>query len=240
MQAERRLAVMQPYFFPYLGYFQLMAEVDAFVIFDDVNFINRGWINRNRININGAAHLITVPLKQASQNKLICEIDLGGDASWRDKLLKTLRQAYARAPQFARVFPLVEKIVLHPADNLADYLRESLVALRDFLGLPTEIVDTSRRYGNADLKAQTRIIDICLREGAGTYVNAIGGKELYEHAAFEEAGVKLQFLQPALPPYRHAGHAGEAFQPGLSMIDVLMCNDGETVTNMLKSGRCDD
>jgi hypothetical protein len=237
MRAERRLAIMQPYFFPYLGYFQLMAEVDAFVIFDDVNFINRGWINRNRININGAPHLITVPLKQASQNKLICEISVDDDLLWRDKLLKTIRQAYSRASQFARVFPLVERIVRHPAGNLADYLRHSLVNLRDFLGLGTEIISSSRRYENSNLMGQSRIIDICLREHTGIYVNAIGGKELYEHPAFELAGVKLQFLQPALPLY---DQSGAEFMPGLSIIDVLMYNDGPTVTNMLKSGRCDD
>ncbi|MEW9581164.1 WbqC family protein [Paraburkholderia sp. DGU8] len=237
MRAERRLAIMQPYFFPYLGYFQLMAEVDAFVVFDDVNFINRGWINRNRININGAPYLITVPLKQASQNKLICEISVDDHLSWRDKLLKTIGQAYSRAPQFARVFPLVESIVRHPAGNLADYLRHSLLNLRDFLGLGTEIISTSRRYENSNLTAQSRIIDICLRERADIYINAIGGKELYEHTAFESAGVKLRFLQPALPPY---GQSGAEFMPGLSMIDVLMHNDGQAVTNMLKSGRCHD
>lgn len=228
---------MQPYFFPYLGYFQLMTEVDAFVIFDDVNFINRGWINRNRINVNRAPHLITVPLKQASQNKLICEICMNDDLLWRDKLLKTIRQAYSRAPQFARVFPLVERIVRHPAGNLADYLRHSLINLRDFLGLGTEIISSSRRYENANLTGQSRIIDICLREHSGIYVNAIGGKELYEHTAFELAGVKLQFLQPALPPY---DQSGAEFMPGLSIIDVLMNNDGLSVTNMLNSGRCDD
>lgn len=224
---------MQPYFFPYLGYFQLMAEVDTFVIYDDVNFINRGWINRNQINLNGVAHLFTVPLKQASQNRLICDIDLADDALWRSKIVKTIRQAYARSPQFERVFPLVEQIAQHSASNLADYLRHSLTRLRDHLGLATQIVDTSRHYENADLKARARIIDICRREQANTYVNAIGGLELYRRDDFEQHGMQLQFLKPALP---HYAQAGKEFIAGLSIIDVLMCNDAATVTEMLKSG----
>jgi hypothetical protein len=232
MPTERRLAIMQPYFFPYLGYFQLMAAVDAFVIYDDVNFINRGWINRNRINVNGAPHLITVPLRQASQNKLICDISVEGSSQWREKILRTIRQAYARAPYFGRVFPLVEKIVRCPSDNLADYLRFSLIILRDHLGLGTEIVSSSQCYGNSNLKAQSRIIDICVRERADTYVNAMGGKALYEHAGFERAGLKLQFLAPDLPPY---DQGAADFMPGLSIIDILMCNDEVAVGSMLKS-----
>jgi hypothetical protein len=233
MQAERKLAIMQPYFLPYLGYFQLMAKADVFVLYDDVHFINRGWINRNRININGAAHLLTVPLRQASQNRLICDIATSEDASWRSKILKSIQQAYARASQFSRVFPLVERIVQYPASNLADYLLHSLTALRDHLELKTDIVATSRRYGNANLKAQARIIDICLRERADRYINSIGGLDLYDRAQFEEHGLKLSFLVPELRPY--AG-AHTCFVPALSIVDVLMHNDPASVTEQLLAG----
>ncbi|MDR6194877.1 WbqC family protein [Siphonobacter sp. SORGH_AS_0500] len=99
------LAIMQPYLFPYIGYFQLLNAVDKFVIYDDVAFINRGWINRNSILNNGKAQLFTVPLKEASQNKLIHEISIDTDQKWRDKLLKTIQQNYKKAPHFAAVFP---------------------------------------------------------------------------------------------------------------------------------------
>lgn len=232
MQADRRLAIMQPYFFPYIGYFQLMAKVDAFVVFDDVNFINRGWINRNRINVGGAAHTITVPLRQASQNRLICDIELGADPGWRTKMLKTIEQSYARAPHFDHVFPLLEAIVLHPATNLADYLLNGLTALRDHLRLQTDIVATSRQYANSALKGQERIIDICLRERTRMYVNPIGGTELYSHDAFTEQGLDLKFLQPALTPYA-CGRL--AYVPALSIIDVLMWNDAASVDHLLHS-----
>jgi hypothetical protein len=233
MQAERRLAIMQPYFFPYLGYFQLMANVDVFVVYDDVNFINRGWINRNRIDVNGAAHMLTVPLQQASQNRLICDISVSDDTAWRNKIVKTIQQAYARSSQFHRVFPLIERIVRHSADNLADYLLHSLTSLRDHLGLRTEIVATSRHYRNANLKAETRIIDICQREKADLYINSIGGRELYDRAQFEQSGVKLMFLTPALQPH---SHSAAPFIPGLSIIDVLMHNDESSIDEQLRGG----
>ncbi|MEK6292533.1 MAG: WbqC family protein [Paraburkholderia tropica] len=233
MQAERKIAVMQPYFLPYLGYFQLLAKVDAFVLYDDVNFINRGWINRNRINIGGNAHMLTVPLVHASQNRLICDIDMSTDTPWRDRLLKSIQQAYARSSQFTRVFPLIESIVRHPAHNLAAYLLHSLTMLRDHLGLDTELIPTSRLYDNAGLKAQARIIDICRRERADRYVNAIGGVELYDRDRFEQHGLKLSFLAPSLPPY---ATANTAFVPGLSIVDVLMHNEPAQLAEQLQAG----
>ncbi|KVL10575.1 WbqC family protein [Burkholderia sp. MSMB1826] len=230
MQAERRLAVMQPYFFPYIGYFQLMASVDTFVVFDDVSFINRGWINRNRINVNGAAHMITMPLRQASQNRLICDIDVADDANWRPRILRTIHQSYARSPHFSRVFPIIERILMHDARNLADFLVHGLIALRDHLRLDTHIVATSRRYENASLKAQARIIDIGRQERAAVYVNPVGGQDLYDPDAFAAAGLQLKFLTPDLAPYTSVRGP---FIPALSIIDVLMCNDDSAIDQLL-------
>lgn len=227
------LAIMQPYFLPYLGYFQLMAAVDTLVLYDDVNFINRGWINRNRFNLNGTAHMQTIPLQHASQNKRICDIHISDAENWRDKTLKTIRQAYARASQYARVYPLVEVIIKHPADNLADYLHHSLIMLHEHLGLPTRLVGSSRAYGNQALKAQARIIDICQRERAERYINAIGGVELYDRAAFEAHGLQLTFLHPALPAY---DTGAVPFVPGLSVVDVLMHNPPDAMQELLHAG----
>ncbi len=227
------LAIMQPYFLPYLGYFQLMAAVDTLVLYDDVNFINRGWINRNRFNLNGTAHMQTIPLQHASQNKRICDIHISDAENWRDKTLKTIRQAYAGASQYARVYPLVEAIIKHPADNLADYLHHSLIMLLEHLGMPTRLVGSSRAYGNQALKAQARIIDICQREHAERYINAIGGVELYDRAAFEAHGLQLAFLRPALPAY---DTGAVPFVPGLSIVDVLMHNPPDAMQELLHAG----
>ena len=119
-----KIAVMQPYIFPYIGYFQLINAVDKFVIFDDVNFINKGWINRNNILLNNLPYLFTLPLKKSSQNKLINEIEIANDKIWNQKFLKTLQAAYSKAPNFSEVYNLVDRIVNSGLDKLSDFLTE--------------------------------------------------------------------------------------------------------------------
>jgi hypothetical protein len=226
----KTIAIMQPYFLPYLGYFQLMAAVDKFVVFDDVNFINRGWINRNRLLLNGAAHTFTAPLRGASQNRLICEIELVDEPVWREKLLRTISQAYGNAPYYAQVFSLLESIVLYPSVRLDEFLLNSLREILRYLSLSVEIVGTSRIYKNAAFKGQERILDICRQEGAGTYVNSIGGMDLYDRHQFSEQGVRLQFLQSR--PIIYAQGQGEHV-PGLSILDVLMFNQPDVARQLL-------
>lgn len=217
----RRLAVMQPYLLPYIGYFQLMAAVDRFVIFDDVNYIQRGWINRNCILLDGKAHRFTLPLRDASQNRPICEIERVDDPAWAQRLLRTLHQAYARAPQYKTVIPLLERVLSHPALQLADYLRHSLELVHAYLGLDCELVSSSSIYGNAALKGQERILDICRQEGAAVYVNAIGGAAIYAAEEFDARGISLRFLRPHLTRYPQWG---APHLPWLSIVDVLMFN----------------
>lgn len=232
MTASRghRVAVMQPYLLPYIGYFQLMAAVDRFVLFDDVHYIQRGWINRNRILLDGQPHRFTLPLRGASQNRLICEIERIDDPAWATRLLRTLHQAYARAPQYAAVLPLLERVLGNPALPLADYLRHGLEAVHAYLGLRCELVPSSRAYGNAELKGQQRILDICRQEGAQVYVNAIGGTALYDPAAFESRGVALRFLRPRPT---HYAQWGEPHLPWLSIVDALMFNSPAELRAML-------
>lgn len=210
---------MQPYFVPYIGYFQLMAAVDRFVLFDDVSFINRGWINRNRILAGGREHLMTVPLRGASQNQLIKQIALSDDVSWRGKLLKTIEQSYRKAPFYAETMPLVKDILSCPETMLAPWLRFSLTVLHGWLELPCQIVASSAHYENKDYKGAQRILDICRQEQASVYVNAPGGRDLYAPADFAALGVQLRFLKPRLEEYEQGA---AAFMPGLSIIDVLM------------------
>ncbi|TAN78061.1 MAG: hypothetical protein EPN14_06860, partial [Gallionella sp.] len=152
----KSIAIMQPYFLPYIGYFQLMAAADKFVVFDDVNFIKRGWVNRNRLLLDGAAHLFTVPLRGASQNRLICETELADGRGWREKLLRTVRQAYGRAPCYARASALLEGMLDYPSTRLDGFLLNSLREVVRYLSLEVEIECTSRVYRNAHLKGQER------------------------------------------------------------------------------------
>lgn len=225
------LAIMQPYFLPYIGYVQLMNAVDTFVLYDDVAFINRGWVNRNKLLINGQEYMFTVPLRDASQNKRINEVHLADDPKWRGKLLKTIEQGYRKAPNYQTVMPLTEKIVNFATDSIADLIYFSLVELSQYIGLPTRLVQSSSIYNNTDLKAQDRILDICRQEAATRYINPIGGTELYDKPTFEQAGIKLNFIKANRIEYPQ-GNRPE-FIPWLSILDVLMFNDIPTVQAML-------
>lgn len=224
------LAIMQPYFMPYIGYMQLMSAVDTFVLYDDVAFINRGWINRNRLLINGQEYLFTVPLKDASQNKRINEVHLADDPKWRSKLLKTIEQGYRKAPYYQTVMPLTEKVINFTTDSIADLVYFSLVELNQYLGLTTRLVQSSTIYANEDMKAQARILDICRQENAQRYINPIGGTELYDKPTFDQAGIQLNFIKSNRVEYPQFKNE---FVPWLSIIDVLMFNDVATVRTML-------
>lgn len=215
----KRLAIMQPYFFPYIGYWQLIHAVDRFVIYDDVNYIKGGWINRNRLLINGAPTYITVPLQQSSPYRRICDVALLPSSIWRNKLIKTVETTYRKAPYFSEVFPVVEKLIHYEAGNLAEYLVYQLQTLATFMGIATEFVITSRHYENDHLSGQARVLDIIKREGAATYLNLQGGQLLYDSEIFCNEGIDLRFISMRPLPYKQMV-AG--FVPYLSIIDALM------------------
>ncbi|KAA9357468.1 WbqC family protein [Larkinella humicola] len=225
------IAIMQPYILPYIGYLQLMNEVDKFIFYDDVAFINRGWVNRNRILVNGKDFMLTVPLKDASQNKRIADINLSDDPKWRQKLLQTLGQSYRKAPFYKTVFPLLEKIVNLEVRTIAELVRESFPLLNDYIGIQTELVPSSDQYNNSELRGQERILDICLQEKATRYINPIGGMELYDRQRFADAGIELFFIQSKRVEYPQFQNE---FIPWLSIADVLMFNDVPAVQEMLK------
>lgn len=210
---------MQPYFLPYLGYWQLLNFVDRFVIYDNVNFIKGGWINRNRILINGKPSYITIPLHQASQNKLICDISLQSSLAWQTKMIKSIEYTYRKAPFFSNIFPIIKQIISYKTDNLADFLVHQLKTMAAFLGIRTELIKSSHRYKYPNLTGQDRILDICKREGASAYINLQGGQALYNAAAFRRQDIDLCFIVTQQIPYmqRSAG-----FVASLSLVDALM------------------
>ncbi|HEX2101776.1 MAG TPA: WbqC family protein [Candidatus Synoicihabitans sp.] len=223
------IAVMQPYVFPYLGYYQLIKAVERFVIYDDVAFIKQGWINRNNLLVAQQKHLFSIPVSGGSSHRRICEIAVADEPRWATKLLRTIAQAYGHAPQFPSVYGLIES-VLADARSIATLATRSLTAVWSFLDLSTEFVVASQRYDNQHLAGSQRVIDICRREGARRYVNAIGGRSLYYATDFAEHGIELRFLSSRLPEYPQFGGP---FVPGLSMIDVLMFNAPGQVRAML-------
>lgn len=214
-----KLAIMQPYFVPYIGYWQLLNVVDRFVIYDDVTYIKGGWINRNRILINGKPSYITIPLYKASSYNRICDIAMQSSPIWRRKMIKSIEYTYQKAPFFAKVFPIIEEMICYETDNLADFLANQLRAMTKFMGLETEFVMTSRCYQNNNLTGLDRILDICKREDARIYINPQGGQELYDTETFRSASINLRFLVMDSIQYKQRA-AG--FTPYLSIIDALM------------------
>jgi hypothetical protein len=221
---------MQPYLFPYAGYFQLVAAVDRFVFYDDVNYIKGGWINRNRLFLSREVSWLTFPLCDASPNGKINQVHVQPGPAWKRKLLASVRQSYSKAPFFEQAFALFADIVLTEETSLSVLARASVVNVARYLGLRTEFVVSTGRYGNEDLRGQDRVLDICRWEGASEYHNLPGGAGLYSGEAFFAAGVDLHFVEPRLIEY---SQLQPPFKPGLSVLDVLMFNDRVAALRLL-------
>lgn len=229
-QQKMRVGIMQPYFLPYIGYWQLMNAVDRYVIYDDVNYINRGWINRNRILVDGRPTLLNIPLRKASQNKKINEIEISRDEKTIRKNLRMVELAYKKAPCFERVFPLYERIIMNEKSNLAEFLADSLQMIKNYLGISTELLFSSSLEKDNSLRGQDKILEICTLLNASEYVNAIGGRDLYCASEFSKRGIQLFFLKTNPISYRQAD---ENFWPDLSILDVMMFNDVKRVREFL-------
>jgi len=218
---------MQPYFFPYIGYFQLINLVDIFVIYDDVNYIKQGWINRNYILAKVKKHLISLELKGASSFKLINQIKVGGNKS---KLIKTIFQAYTKAPYFKEVFPIIENSLNFEDDNLAMYVTNSLQNIADYLDVKTKFVVASGIEKSNDLKGQAKVLDVCKILKASEYINALGGQKLYSRDVFKNNCVELYFIKTKEITYKQFDNE---FLPNLSIIDVLMFNSQDKIKRFL-------
>ena len=222
-----KLGIMQPYFFPYIGYWQLINFVDTFVIYDDVTFIKQGYINRNYLLANGQDSLMTLELSGASSNKLINEIQVGNNSK---KILKTIVQNYSKAPYFKTVYLLIEEILNQEERNLAKYIGYSLIIISKYLEIKTDFIYSSDIQKNNKLKAQDRVIEINKQLGSTVYINAIGGKNLYKKENFKKENIELKFLKTEEFKYKQFNNKFIAF---LSIIDIMMFNSKDEIRKIL-------
>jgi hypothetical protein len=223
---------MQPYFLPYLGYFQLISAVDTFIVYDNIQYTKKGWINRNRMLRNGEAVLFTLPLQKASDFSHVRDRNLAAGFV-PDELLNKFTGAYRRAPNFSSVFPMLEDILGHEDTNLFRFLHRSISKLCLYLRITTPIRISSDIAVNHDLTKQEKILAVCRATRATTYVNAIGGVDLYSPADFRASEIDLKFLASKPCEYAQFGHS---FVPSLSIVDVLMFNSAETVRAWVSDG----
>ena len=227
----KKVAIMQPYLFPYIGYWQLLAAVDEFVLLDDVQYINRGWINRNRILVEGRDHLFSFSVKKDSQQKKINERFFAEDFSVdRTRFLRTLQCSYRKAPYFGPVFSLVERSLEFSAENLARNLGGNIALLSDYLQIKTPVRYASDIDCDKQLKAQAYILELTRRLQGNVYVNLSGGKQLYDQAVFRQNAIELLFIQTEQIEYQQFG---QPFVPFLSIIDVMMFNSPVEIRAML-------
>ena len=220
-----KLAVMQPYFLPYIGYYQLISSVDVFVVYDNIKYTKKGWINRNRFLQNGVSSTFSLPMKHDSDLLNVVDRELAADFNHL-RLLNQLKGAYAKAPYFAQTFPLLERIVCHEDRNLFRFIHNSIVEVCTHLRLTTVIRISSSVAIDHDLKGQEKVLSMCNALGAKVYINSEGGIELYSKDDFRARGIELRFVKSK--PFEYAQY-GNDFVPWLSIIDVLMFNPLETV-----------
>lgn len=224
--------IMQPYFLPYIGYWQLINAVDKFVLLDDVNYITRGYINRNSILINGREHRFTIPVWQASQNKLIKDTRFAFGRKEKDKFLLMIENAYKKAPKFDVVMPLIREIVNFDQEDITQYIYNSLVIVMSYLEIKTETYVSSAIEKNNSFRGQDRIIEICRQLKADVYINPCGGRKLYTKDVFEKNGMKLYFLDMRDDRIYYSQNQ-KVFEKNLSIIDVLFHNDVERIKDFL-------
>lgn len=243
-----KIAVMQPYFFPYLGYFQLIKAVDKFILYDKVAYIKKGWVNRNRIGmVNDMDRMIVVPVLNASSNKLIQEVKIDNSQNWAEKILQLIYFNYKKSSHFEEVFHVIEGLLNNEYDTIGEVNAATTIGVARFLDIPTEIIaDTSDfaemeshledgTYGEffagelVPERKTARVVEICRKEKAETYVNPIGGTELYDKDEFRTYGINLEFVK--MHPVEYPQFTKE-FIPGLSILDVLFHN-GKEKTKLL-------
>ena len=233
MTPPKRVAAIQPYLFPYVGYFQLMAACDELLLLDDVQYVTRRWINRNRILVNGEPSWITLPVRHACRDLPINERRYAREPLTARRVLHQIEAAYRRAPHLASVLALVDDALTGTDDNVARINARALALVAGAVGIDTPVVLASDTRGNRGLRGEDAIIELCRRRGATAYLNPIGGSGLYDSSRFAAAGLSLEFLQFEAPAYPQFG---APFVPRLSIVDVMMFNALATVRAMITRG----
>lgn len=228
---KNSIAIMQPYFLPYLGYWQLINTVEKFVIYDHVQYTKRGWINRNQWYVNGQVKSFSLPLKKASSEVEISSRFLVDNFSdHADKLIRQATNTYKRSPFFEQGMEILVSCLKNSDRNLFNFVHNSILVVLEFLDIHTQIVISSNLDYDESTRGEDRVIAICNELDAKYYINPVSGKHLYSPARFRENLIQLAYLQPVLRPYRQVG---TTFNNGLSIIDIAFCCDRLTIMDML-------
>lgn len=228
-----KIGIMQPYFLPYIGYFQLINAVDQFIIYDNIQYTKKGWINRNRILVNGTDEYVTLPVKKDSDFLDVDQRFLA-DTFEKDriKIVRKIKESYRNAPFYEQANYLINDILNYKNFNLFEFIFNSIIKICDYLDIKTQIVRSSEINIDHGLKSEKKVISICNTLNTSIYINSIGGMGLYSKDEFEKNNIKLFFLETQKTEYKQFGHD---FVPWLSIIDVLMFNSKDQITHFVNN-----
>jgi hypothetical protein len=231
-EGPRTAAVMQPYFLPYIGYYQLLAASDVLVVYDTIKYTKKGWINRNRFLRNGAPSVFTLPLQHGSDDLDIRDRWIAPQFEGK-AILRAFEGSYRRAPHFAATMDVLEPILLNEERNLFRFIDTSIALMSTFLEIDTHVLRSSQVDVGPRLRGKDRVLALCEAVHASRYVNPIGGTSLYDRAEFSAKGIELRFLQvrPLEYPQFDA-----PFVPDLSIVDVLMFIGRDRTSDVVRSG----
>ncbi|RDY23169.1 glycine transferase [Romboutsia maritimum] len=229
-----KVGIMQPYFFPYLGYFQLINYVDKWIFFDDVQYIYHGWINRNRIiHPKKGWQYIILPLKKHSRGDLIKDIKVNNDQRWKDELLGKLTIYKKRAPNYNEAIDVIQKSINIDTDNITQLNAYIISTICNYLDINFEYEISSKcdfDYSNVSDSGEWAL-RICEQVNAYEYVNPYGGIDLFDKNKFEESNIQLKFMKMNDLKYPQRRNS---FESNLSIIDVMMFNSKEKIKEMLE------
>jgi len=232
MSLGSSIAIMQPYFLPYLGYWQLMNRVDKFVIYNDIQFSKSGWVHRNKYLDGTNERMFTLPLRKDSDFLDIGKRELS--STWGEEKLKIRRKlesSYRNAPYFTQGMDVFDECLSFHDKNLFEFVSNSIRVVAKQLDLETELLISSEVGDTKNLRGQDRVISLCRRLGAKKYINPIGGLRLYDHDEFEKEGIELKFNSGKTSSY---DQMGKQFVPNLSILDSLMFSGTERVKLYLR------
>jgi hypothetical protein len=226
-------AIMQPYFFPYIGYFQLIQAADRFILFDDVQYIRHGWINRNRIlkPADGVQYII-MPLASHARNTLIRDISAADVESSKDRILRQIEHYKKTAPFYKPVRALIGDCFAAAHISITEMNAAYLKATCDYIGIDYKIeISSQMRFDYSGVQnAGEWALSMSEQLQATTYINPVSGMELFDKTRFEQSNIRIQFLQPVIKEY---DQRRKQFEPGLSIIDVMMFNEPAVIKNLL-------
>jgi len=233
-----KLAIMQPYFLPYIGYISLVKHTDRFVLFDTVQFIRHGWIERNRVLKDSGWQYIKVPLQKHSLNTKIQEIKINNVENWRDKIFAQLQYYKRIAPYYAETIEVIKKGMAEKTDSITKLNYCMLQSVCKYLHISFNCSIFSEMDINIEAANEPDewALNICKAMGYDEYWNPPNGKSFFDPAKYVKAGIKLVFLEQVLSVYPQ-GKGRANFEPGLSIVDVMMFNPVEAVNAMLDDYR---